>query len=105
MHNKLLFKKIRILLYIALEIFLCIFKFTKLLKGSCYIYQNLHILCPTCGITRATIAILNFNFKLAIQYNAYFTLVLFPIFFILIVEDIYCFIRKKRSLVDVIFGD
>ncbi len=105
MHDKFTFKKFRILLYIILGILLCIFKFTNFLIDSCYIYQNFHILCPTCGITRATIAILNLDFVNAIHYNAYFTLVLFPIFLVLTLEDIYCFIRKKRSLVDVIFEE
>lgn len=70
--------------------------------GECYIKENFGILCPSCGITRGTEALLNFNFILAIKYNAYFTLILFPIFLILFVDDIICMIIKKKSFVEII---
>ena len=99
------FKIIRIIAYIAIIISWIILKYTNLINWTCYINENLGILCPTCGITRAVEGILNFDIPFAIHYNAYCTLVLFPIFFILFVDDIICIILKKRSFVDIIFGD
>ncbi|MCI8393644.1 MAG: DUF2752 domain-containing protein [Clostridia bacterium] len=61
------------------------------------------LFCPACGITRATKELLSFNFSLAVEYNAYYTLVLFPIFVVLFIDDIICIIIKKRSFVDIIF--
>lgn len=72
--------------------------------GLCHIKENFGILCPSCGITRATKSILSLDFILAIEYNAYFTLVLLPVFFVLFIDDIICMIFKKRSLVDIILG-
>ena len=105
MKQKAVFKYIRIIVYIGIIILWIVLKYTNLINWKCYINENFGILCPTCGITRATRAILNFNFPLAIHHNAYCTLILFPIFFILFVDDIICIILKKRSFVDIIFGD
>ena len=71
--------------------------------GEWYIKENLGFLCPSCGITRASEAILNLNFSLAIEYNSYFTLVLLPVFLILFIDDIICIAIKKRSFVEIIF--
>ena len=98
------FKLIRIIFYIVLAILLILLRFTNILDFSCYINDTFHILCPTCGMTRATIAILNFDFARAIWHNAYYTLILFPIFLILLIDDIVCLILNKRSFVDIIFG-
>ena len=70
-----------------------------------YIKESTGFLCPSCGITRATKEILNLNIPLAIEYNAYYTLVLIPIFTILFVDDIICIIIRKRSFVDIIFSN
>ena len=99
------FKKFRIIVYILIILSWLILKYTNIIRWTCYINENFGILCPTCGITRAVQNILNFNFLSAIKYNAYCTLILFPIFFILFIDDIICIILKKRSFVDIIFGD
>lgn len=99
------FKLIRIISYIVLAILLILLKYTNIFNFNCYINDTFHIFCPACGMTRATIVILNLDFTRAILHNAYYTLVLFPIFMILLVDDIICFIFNKRSFVDVIFGD
>ncbi len=105
MKQKNIFKYIRIIIYVGIIISWLILKYTNLINWTCYINETFGILCPTCGITRAMEGILNFDFPLAIRYNAYCTLVLFPIFFILFIDDIICIILKKRSFVDIIFGD
>lgn len=99
-----LLRYVRIIVYILLGLGMLILKYTNIVIGTCHINENFGILCPSCGITRATIAILNFNFKLAIERNSYFTLVLFPIFIILFVDDIVCIVIKKKSFVEVILG-
>ncbi len=98
-------KYIRIIVYILIIISMLVLKYTNVIKWTCYINENFGILCPTCGLTRAVRAILNLNLPLAIKYNAYCTLVLFPIFLILFVDDIICMILKKRSFVDIIFDE
>ena len=101
-----LFKCMRIALYTGLFLALFLLVYTDIINlGSCYIYDTLGILCPACGITRATQAIFNFNFLLAIEYNAYYTLVLFPIFMTLLIDDIICIIFNKKSFVDIIFDE
>ena len=99
------FKFIRIIVYIILAISLILLRFTDVFNFNCYINDTFHIFCPACGITRATIAILNFDFARAVWHNAYYTYVLFPIFFILLIDDIICFIFNKRSFIDIIFGN
>ncbi|MCI9366286.1 MAG: DUF2752 domain-containing protein [Clostridia bacterium] len=102
MNTRKILKYVRIGTYLILGITFLTLKYTKLIKWTCYINDNFGILCPSCGITRATIALLNFNIPLAIENNAYFALILFPIFFILFVDDIVCMIIKKKSLVEII---
>lgn len=102
MDTRKVLKYVRIATYIILAVALLMLKYTKIISWTCYINENFGILCPTCGITRASLAILNFNFPLAIEKNAYFTLVLFPIFLILLIDDIICMIIKKKSLVEII---
>lgn len=98
------FRFIRIFLYLCLFANLIFLKFTNFFNVSCYIREITGFLCPSCGITRATKAILDFDFISAIQYNEFFVFVLLPIFTILLLDDIFCMILKKKSLVDVIFG-
>lgn len=102
MNSRKVLKYIRIVTYIIIGILFFILKFTNVINWTCYINENFGILCPSCGITRASIAILNFNFPLAVARNAYFTLVLFPIFLILFIDDVVCMIMKKKSFVEII---
>lgn len=103
MNRRSILRYIRIAVYIAIFIALVLLKIGGTSNfGECYIKENLGLLCPSCGITRGTEALLNFNFPLAIKYNSYFTLVLFPVFLILLVDDIICMISNKRSFVEII---
>jgi len=68
----------------------------------CSFYGNNY---NTCGVTRALEAIMSFNISLAIERNAYVTLVLFPIFTILFIDDVISMILKKRSFVEIILGE
>lgn len=99
-------KYIRIIIYIVILVLLCILKFMDTSTfGECYINEIFGLLCPSCGITRATESLLNFDFPLALSFNAYYTLVLLPMFLIFLIDDIVCMIIKKRSFVDIIFGE
>lgn len=102
--NKIL-KIIRICTYILIIISLILLKYTDIINTKCYIHENTGILCPTCGITRAIKSILNGNIMSAVENNAYFTMVLLPIFIILLIEDILCIITKKKSFVEIILGE
>jgi hypothetical protein len=45
---------------------------------QCPVYLSTHWLCPGCGSTRALHALLHFDLRSALHYNALFTL-LFPL--------------------------
>ncbi len=108
-------KKIRTFSYIRLAIYTAaIFAAVMLINGkittSCYWNNNFHILCPTCGITRATINILRFNFSEAIRYHAVYTCILCPLTFILAINDIFILFKRtitkkqKLSIIEKICG-
>lgn len=102
--NKIL-KIIRIITYIAIIISLIILKYTNVFNFTCYINEHFGVLCPSCGITRAMRAIVNFDFALAMKNNAYCTLILFPTFLVLFVDDIISMVLKKKSFVEIILGE
>ena len=96
---------IRIIVYILIIVSILLLKYTNLINGKCYINDKFDFLCPTCGITRAIKAIVNFDFLRALKWNAYCTLVLFPTFLILFIDDVICMIINKKSLVEIILGE
>ncbi len=102
--NKIL-KIIRIITYIAIIISLVLLKYTNIINFTCFLNEHYGILCPSCGITRAMRAIVNFDFLLAMKNNAYCILILLPTFLILFIDDIICMIFKKKSLVEIILGE
>lgn len=108
-------KKIKIFSYIRLVIYTAaIIAAVMLINGkittSCYWNDKYGILCPTCGMTRATINIFKFNFSEALKYHAVYTGIIFPIAFILVVNDIYmifkrCLTKKMElSIIEKICG-
>ena len=103
--RKKILKIIRIIVYIIIAISLFILKFTDIINWTCHINEHFHVLCPSCGMTRAMRAIVNFDFRLALKDNAYFTLVLFPMFLVLFIDDIISMIFNKKSFVEIIFGE
>ncbi len=108
-------KKIKVFSYIRLAIYTAaIIAAVMLIKGKitthCYWNDTFHILCPTCGITRATINILRFNFVEAIRYHAVYTCILFPLTLVLVVNDIFIIFKRavtknqKLSIIEKICG-
>ena len=63
----------------------------------CFFKTVTHIPCPGCGMTRAFIQIMKFNFVKAFQYN----ILSIPLFFIILVFDffmIYDLIKKTNKV-------
>lgn len=98
-------KYIRIIFYVVSAISMLILKYTDMIHWTCFINENFGVNCPMCGVTRALKAIMNLNILHAIEINAYVTLVLFPIFTILFIDDVMSIILKKKSFVEIILGE
>ncbi len=93
-------KKIKLFSYIRLAIYTAaIVAAVMLINGkittSCYWNEKFGILCPTCGMTRATINILRFNLREAINYHVVYTCIIFPLLCILAINDIYIVIKRS----------
>ena len=108
-------KKIKIFSYIRLAIYTAaIIAAVMLINGkittSCYWNEHFHILCPTCGMTRATINIFKFNFSEAIKYHVVYTCIIFPLVIILMLNDIFVIFKRaitksdKLSIIEKICG-
>lgn len=91
--NKIKFEHVRIIIYI-ISIILVILVVSGKIKTSCFWYDNYKILCPSCGLTRATNNILKFNFSDAFKNNAFYTAILFPFLIILLLNDIYVLLKR-----------
>ena len=92
-----IFGFIRIILYIALVLFFVFFSFNFITSGpECIIHKTTGLFCPACGVTRAFYYFCHFNFGKAFYYHGFFTLFVFPVFFIIALQDI--FIVIKRSI-------
>ncbi len=96
---------VRIIFYILAFISMLILRYTNIIQWTCFINENFGVNCPMCGVTRALRAIVNFNIPLALERNAYVTLVLFPIFMILFIDDVISMVLKKKSFVEIILGE
>ncbi len=100
---------VRLILY-----FIVIFAIVLCAKGRmnmrCIFLEKFGFTCPTCGATRATFAMLSGNILSAIEYNAFYSLVIFPFVVIFILEDFYVIItrsifkKSKFSLIEIMFG-
>ena len=108
--KKIKFMHIRLIIYVS-TIALLFFVYFGKIKTECYFNKVYGLLCPACGLTRATINIIKLNFGEAIKYNKFFSCVLVPFVFILIVDDIYVILRrlifkkKSISLVEILTGE
>ena len=104
------FMLIRMIIYIVSISLVALVVLGKM-TTSCYFLDNYGLLCPACGLTRATIAIVSFDIQNAMKYNLFYTVVLMPLLTILILNDIYVFIKrfilgkKDISFIEIIFGE
>ena len=104
----------RIITYIAVFALLIFLPLSIIESGSICVYSNLFgVRCPGCGITRATANLLRGNFIRAWEYNK-LGVMLFPVLFGIMINDIYCIIRRclakdtnpylKNSFIDLAMG-
>lgn len=104
-----LFALIRAIIYV-ISIILVVLVQIGIIKTSCFWYDNYGILCPSCGLTRATKSIIQLKFSEAFQYNAVYTCALLPFLIILLINDFhtlfqrYVLKRHNISYIEIILG-
>ena len=107
--KKIKFDLVRLVIYI-ISIILVIYIVTKNIAIPCYWNENYGLICPSCGLTRATKNILQFNFYEAIKNNMFYTCIIIPFLFFLLINDWYIifkrYILKKQdfSYIEMIMG-
>lgn len=112
MKKQILFN--RIFICIRLVVYILIVYVTWHLVANnerliCSLNEKYGILCPSCGATRATLAILRGDILKALDYNLIYTIAIFPLVCIFVIEDMFMIIlrrlklTKKRSLVETLF--
>ena len=105
-----IFEKIRLAIYIF-AVILIILAVVNNYEGGCYWREKYGILCPACGLTRATVNFVKLNFKEAYSYNPFYTAVLLPFILFLVINDIFVIIKRKItkkddiSFVEIILGE
>lgn len=108
--KKIKFIHFRIAIYFITIILVALLALGNI-KTSCYFYDKFGLLCPACGLSRATISIVTFDIKSALMHNTYYACILVPLILILSLNDIYIFIKryvfKKNaiSFVEIILGE
>lgn len=76
---------------------------------ACEWNEKYGFLCPSCGATRATLSILRGDIVKAMYYNLVYTIAIFPLVVVFILEDIFMILlrrfrlTRKRSLVETLF--
>lgn len=104
----------RIFICIRLVVYILIIYVTfRLINNNtrilCFWNERYGILCPSCGATRATLSILKGDILKAFNYNLVYTISIFPLACIFIIEDVIMMllrilkITKKRSLLETFF--
>lgn len=63
---------------------------------GCLIYDNTGYVCPTCGTSRMIADILKLDFKSAFEHNQVM-FVSIPIFGIIIMKNLYFYIKKGKT--------
>lgn len=96
----------RLLLYVSLfMIFILIPKAVFTAESLCFTFQKFHVICPSCGITRAFTSFIHFEWLTAIAYNQVFTLAILPITLFLFGQDTYTILvrtHRKQSRLSII---
>lgn len=108
MKNK--FAVLRLIIYIAVFTAFALIPVSIAERGSlCIIYHLTGYKCAGCGSTRAFSNIMHFNISRAFEFNSFFTLCLFPIGMLFIINDIYSVIcrlilkKDKTSFLEKMF--
>ena len=100
---KQILRIIRLAFYTVFFIVFALIPTEAVSRHSICLYKNVTgNNCPTCGVTRAFSSIMHFKFIDAFNFNQVFTLVIFPISLIVILEDsiniIVTFIYTMKTL-------
>lgn len=99
---------IRIIIYISI-IYVTWSLISNNTRLVCDWNEKYGILCPSCGATRATLTVLRGNILKAFEYNLVYTIAIFPIVCIFILEDVVMIVlrifklTRKRSLLETLF--
>lgn len=85
-----LFRIARVIFYLIFFLSFIIIDTSFFIKNNsiCMSANVLHVLCPTCGVTRAFSCFMHLDFKAAFSYNPIFTVAFGPIFIFLFLEDL-----------------
>lgn len=84
-----------LLFYIAIGVILRIFTSINILP-PCLWTSLFGVECPSCGMTRSFISLLQLDFQAAWAYNRGIVVVI-PLFLFLIGHDIYTFLKKHNN--------
>ena len=85
------------LFFIILISLLSVLTLLDIVSIPCPFHFITNLYCPGCGVTRMIKSILKLNFYQAFRYNQ-LLFILFPFFFFLIIDYIYSYIIKKKSI-------
>lgn len=85
-----IFRILRIIFYVVFFLSFILIPTSYFIENNkiCFYVREFHLLCPTCGVTRAFSNLMHLNFKEAFNYNPVFTLSFGPIFIFLFIEDL-----------------
>ena len=82
-------------LIVAIGIF-CYLNVNYNIGIPCTWYTMYGLYCPGCGMTRATVSLLHFDFYQAFRYNA-FSVIAIPIVILYIIGGIYAWLFNKTN--------
>lgn len=93
-------KKVKILigiLIIFILILLLMWNFN--IRIPCIFYELSGLYCPGCGMTRATLSLLQLDFYQAIRFNI-FSIIVIPFIAFYTIVEIYSYIANKSNFID-----
>lgn len=105
-----LFRILRLIFYIVFFLLFLLIPTSYFTKSSiCFYYNKYHIICPTCGVTRAFSFLMHFQYQEAFMYNPVFTTTFGPMCIFLFTEDLINIVinlfkhNKRYSILEYIF--
>lgn len=97
-----IFSWIRILIYLSLVITFIIIPTSYFMDHTiCHFHNITGYLCPTCGVTRAFSSLLHFNIANAFSYHPIFTILIFPIFLFVFIQDTFTIIKREIKKINI----
>lgn len=88
--------RFRPIFYIAFLLFFALLPLESIREHSFCIYSNFfNLKCAGCGVTRAFCAFMHFDFAQAYNFNSVFTLSVFPLSLLLMLQDTVAIVLRK----------